>query len=125
MRSCMRCDQANPDDAQFCTRCGMPQALAALPNAQLPAPQLIQVNVTGAPPTTAPAGAPAMVVVIQQVSGPGCLVRGIYFLFIGVWLGLLWTGAAWVLLITVLGLPLGLLMLNRLPQVMTLKPVRT
>jgi hypothetical protein len=27
--------------------------------------------------------------------------------------------------VTVIGLPLGLLMLNRLPQVMTLKPVRT
>jgi uncharacterized membrane protein YccF (DUF307 family) len=52
-------------------------------------------------------------------------VRGLYFLFIGLWLGAIWTSVAWLLLVSVIGLPLGLLMLNRLPQVMTLKPVRT
>ncbi|RRR66367.1 MAG: YccF domain-containing protein [Candidatus Viridilinea halotolerans] len=60
----------------------------------------------------------------QQLAGPGCLVRGLYFIFIGIWFGAFWTGLAWFLLVTIIGLPLGILMLNRLPQVMTLQPIR-
>lgn len=56
--------------------------------------------------------------------GPGCLVRGLYFIFIGIWLGLLWVLAAWFFNLTIIGLPVGLAMINRLPQVMTLRPVR-
>ena len=61
-----------------------------------------------------------------QVSnpGPGCLVRGLYFIFVGSWLGLIWILAAWFFNLTILGLPLGLAMINRIPQVMTLRPVR-
>ena len=57
--------------------------------------------------------------------GPGCLIRILYFLFVGLWLGGIVTVAAWVLNITIIGLPLGLWLLNRLPQIMTLKPVET
>ena len=56
--------------------------------------------------------------------GPGCLVRGLYFIFIGVWLGAIWIAIAWLLNITIIGLPLGLAMINSLPQVMTLRPAR-
>lgn len=63
-------------------------------------------------------------VYIQQERGPGLLVRALYFIFFGLWLGGIWTTIAWVLIITIIGLPIGLLMLNRIPQVMTLKPVR-
>jgi len=62
---------------------------------------------------------------VEQERGPGLLLRAIYFIFIGLWLGGVWTTIAWVLNVSIIGLPLGLLMLNRLPQVMTLKPVRT
>lgn len=55
--------------------------------------------------------------------GPGCLIRILYFIFVGLWLGAIVTVAAWLLIITIIGLPLGLWLLNRLPQVMTLKPV--
>lgn len=61
---------------------------------------------------------------IHSTGGPGCLVRVLYFLFIGWWLGFLWVLAAWFLNITILGLPLGLAMINSIPQVMTLRPVR-
>lgn len=61
---------------------------------------------------------------IQQERGPGLLVRALYFIFFGLWLGGVWTTIAWILVVSIIGLPLGLLMLNRLPQVMTLKPVR-
>ena len=57
--------------------------------------------------------------------GPGCLVRGLYFIFVGSWLGAIWMLIAWILNVTIIGLPFGLAMLNRLPQIMTLRPVRT
>ncbi len=56
--------------------------------------------------------------------GPGCLVRGLYFIFIGLWLGAIWIVVAWIFNITIIGLPLGLAMINSLPQVMTLRPAR-
>jgi uncharacterized membrane protein YccF (DUF307 family) len=61
---------------------------------------------------------------VQTEKGPGCLVRGLYFIFVGSWLGLIWMLLAWLLNITVIGLSLGLAMLNAIPQVMTLRPRR-
>jgi uncharacterized membrane protein YccF (DUF307 family) len=69
-------------------------------------------NVTGSPEVT----------VRQKSNGPGCLIRYLYFLFVGLWLGGIWILVAWVLNITIIGLPLGMMMLNSIPQVMTLKP---
>jgi len=54
---------------------------------------------------------------------PSLLLRVIYFLLFGWWFTGVWINVAWVLNVTVVGLPLGLLMLNRVPQVLTLKPV--
>src|SRR3972149_8772503 len=64
-------------------------------------------------------------VVTTPDKGPGCLIRILSFIFVGLWLGGIVTVAAWVLIITIIGLPLGLWLLNRLPQLMTLKPVQT
>lgn len=61
----------------------------------------------------------------EQEKGPGLLIRAIYFIFVGLWLGGIWTTVAWVLVVSIIGLPIGLMMLNRIPQIMTLKPVRT
>lgn len=146
---CTSCDHFNPDDARFCTGCGAtfvgtattplqtvpaqpvaaPLTAAAPAAAQAPAaaplPALNQtINVVVQAPAVAPAPSP-VIVLAQQAAGPGCLVRALYFCFIGLWLGFFWTGLAWFLLVTIIGLPLGLMMLNRIPQVMTLKPVRT
>jgi uncharacterized membrane protein YccF (DUF307 family) len=63
-------------------------------------------------------------VYIKSEEGPGCLIRGLYFLFIGLWLGAIWMFVAWFFNITIIGLPVGLSMLNTLPQVMTLRPRR-
>jgi uncharacterized membrane protein YccF (DUF307 family) len=49
------------------------------------------------------------------------LVRGLYFVFIGWWLSLLWATIAYTLCATILGLPLGVLMLHGLPAVTTLQ----
>lgn len=67
---------------------------------------------------------PAPMTVDPRPQGPGCLIRILYFIFVGLWLGGIVTIAAWILNITIIGLPLGLWLLNRLPQLMTLKPVQ-
>jgi uncharacterized membrane protein YccF (DUF307 family) len=63
-------------------------------------------------------------VYIEQERGPGLLIRALYFIFIGLWLGGIWTIIAWIMVVSIIGLPIGLMMLNRIPQIMTLKPVR-
>lgn len=85
-----------------------------------PFPPGVQVvnNITVAP---APA-APPVVVVQNQDSGPNMLVRVLWFLFLGLWLGAISTTLGWLLIVSIIGLPLGLLIINRLPQIMTLKP---
>jgi len=65
---------------------------------------------------------PPMVVVQNAEAPPSLLVRALWFLFFGVWLGLFATIIGWVLCVLVITLPLGLLILNRLPQIMTLRP---
>jgi len=55
-------------------------------------------------------------------NGPGMFVRILYFLFVGWWVGLFWLNIGFGLCALIVTLPLGLIMLNRLPQVMTLKP---
>lgn len=79
------------------------------------------VNVT----VTAPAARAATVVAASWSSDPPLLLRALYFLFVGTWLGILWIVLAWLLIASIVGLPLGLMMLNRLPQVMTLKSPRS
>lgn len=55
------------------------------------------------------------------VEQPAFIVRAFYFLLIGWWFSLLWAAVAWILCATIIGLPLGVLMLNALPSVTTLQ----
>lgn len=48
------------------------------------------------------------------------VVRAIYFVFVGWWLSLLWANVASILAITIVGLPIAIWMLNRLPYVTSL-----
>ncbi len=64
-------------------------------------------------------------VINDKGAGPGCLIRALWFLFIGIPIGLPWTIIAWFFIVTIIGLPVGLWMLHRLPQLMTLKPERS
>ncbi|NWF79817.1 MAG: YccF domain-containing protein [Chloroflexi bacterium] len=65
-----------------------------------------------------------MTTVVRQEQGVNLLLRAIYFLVFGLWFSAIWASVAWVLCVTIIGLPLGLWMLNRLPQVTTLRPQR-
>ena len=60
--------------------------------------------------------------VVMESPGPNLLLRVLWFLFIGWWLGLFVSGIAWFLVITIIGLPLGLWIINRLPTILTLRP---
>jgi len=59
---------------------------------------------------------------VQQSNGPGFLVRAIWFIFIGWWLSALSIGVAYFLCLIIIGLPLGFMIFNRLPAIMTLRP---
>ncbi len=107
------------------------QATEQAEQQQQPAP------VSDMPPvTTAPVAPPGAISVAQYAptpsvavaplapikAGPGLLVRGLWFLLVGWWLGYIWSNVALIFEWSIIGLPLAALMFNRLPQVMTLKP---
>jgi hypothetical protein len=52
----------------------------------------------------------------QPVNHPSLVVRLIYFLFIGCWLGSIWLALALLLCVTIIGLPLGVVMLYVTPR---------
>ncbi len=137
MQLCPKCDHSNPDDVRFCGNCGAALSLsAASQNAWIPSPvqsvpmpspqvvnQPVNVHITMQAPQPAPAIAPT-VVLADQAAGPGCVARALYFVFIGWWFSEIWILLAWFFNATILGLPLGLMMINRLPQVTTLRAPR-
>lgn len=63
---------------------------------------------------------PTVIVVADR--GPGLLLRAVWFVFVGWWLGAVVSVMAWFCLLTLILLPIGLLMINRLPTIVTLRP---
>ena len=57
----------------------------------------------------------------QQTNRPGCLIQLVWFGFVGWWLGAVWVVVAWLLMLTIIGLPIGAAMLNNVPQIMALR----
>jgi uncharacterized membrane protein YccF (DUF307 family) len=58
---------------------------------------------------------------IVAKKNPGCLVQLVWFALIGWWLGQAWIAVAWALAATVIGMPIAIMMLNRVPEVMALR----
>ena len=84
----------------------LPQVLTLRPNNQ-------QVNVTVVGNVTT--------INVGGVQQQSFLIRALYYVFIGFWLGYIWASVGYSLCLTILGMPLGLIMLNRLPMVLTLR----
>ncbi len=60
--------------------------------------------------------------VIVNKSGPNLLIRFVWWLFIGWWASGIVVGITWIAFITIVGIPLGIWLINRLPTVLTLRP---
>jgi len=61
---------------------------------------------------------------VVREPGMPLLLRVLYFLLFGWYATGVWINVAWFLNATMIGLPVGLWMLNRVPQVLTLQPNR-
>ena len=57
-----------------------------------------------------------------EIKPPNLILRVIWFLLVGWWLAGILSIAAWALNATIIGLPLGLWIINRLPTSATLRP---
>jgi uncharacterized membrane protein YccF (DUF307 family) len=62
---------------------------------------------------------PGMALVVR--SQPGCLVQFLFFIFIGWWLGALAVSIAYLLFLTIIGIPLGVMIINKIPYLMALR----
>ncbi len=58
---------------------------------------------------------------IQAQRNPGCVVQLLWFALVGWWAGQVWVAIAWALMLTIIGIPLGVAMLNRVPEVIALR----
>lgn len=56
---------------------------------------------------------------------PSLIVRGIWFIFVGWWLTGLVLGIAWFLNLTIIGLPIGIKLINKAPYALTLKKLES
>lgn len=118
---CGSCGIANPAGALYCVNCGSALAggrAAARPSGYVPRG-----------PALALAGQAGGGTIVQHIyvgvptAAPEIplLVRALWFVFVGLWAGQVWLVLAWLLNLTLIGLPLGMWMLNALPQIMTLR----
>lgn len=60
----------------------------------------------------------------EQGAPVGCLLQLLWFAFVGWWLGAIWVAIAWLVSLTIIGLPLGAAMLNYVPMVFALRGQR-
>lgn len=86
--------------------------------ASVPAGQLMPGP--GMPPTVLNTN--TILVLGNQPSGHGFVVRALWFLFVGWWLSGNVISLGGLAMVTVIGLPLAFWLFNRVPQAQTLRP---
>ena len=61
------------------------------------------------------------VVVNANQGGPGCAVQVLWYLFVGWWLGQIAIGLAWLMMLSIIGLPIGIWLINNISGVIALR----
>jgi uncharacterized membrane protein YccF (DUF307 family) len=61
----------------------------------------------------------------MQRKGHGCVVTGAWFIFIGWWLSGIWIFLAWLMIVLIVTMPIGLIMINKLPKIVSLREEST
>jgi uncharacterized membrane protein YccF (DUF307 family) len=61
---------------------------------------------------------------LEAPRGAGCLVQLLWYLFIGWWATQIWVAVAWFLLVSIVGIPVAIWMLHRVPLVVALRDPR-
>lgn len=79
-------------------------------------------EIVSPPPPVPPA---PTVVVVKKSSGPGCFIQALWFIFVGWWLGAIAISVAWFLNVIIIGLPLGMMILNNIPKILALQNPET
>jgi uncharacterized membrane protein YccF (DUF307 family) len=74
-----------------------------------------------APPPVVAVDGQATQIVAAQPQGPGFLVRAVWFILVGWWLTAIVISIAYVLALSILGLPFAFYLFNRIPAVLTLR----
>ena len=62
-----------------------------------------------------------MSTVVAVQKNPGCLIQLLWFAFVGWWAGQIWIAIAWALMVSIIGIPFAVIMLNMIPQVIALR----
>lgn len=57
----------------------------------------------------------------QEDTSPSIILRGFYFILFGWWASGVWLSIAWALNITIIGMPVGIRMINKVPKIVSLK----
>jgi uncharacterized membrane protein YccF (DUF307 family) len=57
----------------------------------------------------------------QADTSPSIILRGVYFLLFGWWASGVWLGIAWFLNLTIVLMPIGIKMINKVPKIVSLK----
>ncbi len=58
---------------------------------------------------------------LQTGKNPGCLIQLLWFAFVGWWLTEMWISVAWFLMVTIIGIPFGVIMINYVPFILALR----
>ena len=124
---CSECGNPRQGNEEKCLKCGASlsrnSSSARKPTAAPVATSQIG-DITNTQSVVVNVAAPGVAVpapLIAPPSGPNIILRLLYFVAVGWWLGLIVSVLAWFLNITIIGLPLGLWLINRLPTIMTMR----
>jgi len=60
-------------------------------------------------------------IILNQQRNPGCLMQLLWFVFIGWWAGQAWILIAWFFMAIIIGIPIGVKMINVLPRIIALR----